>query len=110
MPIYEYECTDCGNRFEVLQGIAEKPNLHCGNCNNGGSIRRILSPGAFVFKGKGFYATDYKAKKQKKEKADTPACNACPEASGCPAAKKADEYFFTLFVSTLSKRVLTVNL
>lgn len=89
MPIYEYECTDCGNRFEILQGVNEKPDLHCESCN-GSSIRRILSPGAFVFKGKGFYATDYKTKEQKKEKAETPACKACSEAGGCPAEKKTD--------------------
>ena len=56
MPIYEYECNDCGNRFEILQGVNEKPDLKCDNCK-GGSVRRVLSPGAFVFKGNGFYGT-----------------------------------------------------
>jgi putative FmdB family regulatory protein len=89
MPIYEYECIDCSNRFEVLQGVNEKPDLRCEDCKSG-NIRRILSPGAFVFKGNGFYATDYKAKGRKADKAEVPACDTCPGAGGCPAAKKAD--------------------
>lgn len=89
MPIYEYECTNCGKRFEVLQRMNERPDLQCDSCN-GSDIQRVLSPGAFIFKGEGFYATDYKAKAQKKNKAETPACGACSEAGGCPAAKRAD--------------------
>jgi len=89
MPIYEYECNDCGNRFEVLQGVNEKPDLKCDNCK-GGDIRRILSSGAFVFKGNGFYATDYKSKEPKRDKAEVPACDSCSGAGSCPAAKKAD--------------------
>jgi len=89
MPIYEYECAECGNRFEVLQRVDEKPDLRCDKCK-GNNIRRVLSPGAFVFKGNGFYATDYKAKGQKTDKAEVPACDACSGAGRCPAAKKED--------------------
>ena len=89
MPIYEYQCSECGHGFEVLQGINEKPELKCENCN-GGSVQRVLSAGAFVFKGSGFYATDYKGKDQKKEKAEAPSCEACAQAGGCPAAKDSD--------------------
>ena len=89
MPIYEYECMDCGNRFEVLQRVNEKPDLHCEDCK-GSNIQRILSPGAFVFKGNGFYATDYKDKGRKADKAEVPACDTCSGAKSCPAAKKAN--------------------
>ena len=54
MPIYEYMCQGCGKSFEVLQGINDIPELSCENCN-GSDIERVLSPGAFVFKGSGFY-------------------------------------------------------
>jgi predicted nucleic acid-binding Zn ribbon protein len=50
----------------------------------------VLSAGAFVFKGSGFYATDYKSKEQKKEKAEAPSCEACTQAGGCPAAKNPE--------------------
>ena len=86
MPIYEYQYTDCGNSFEVLQGINEKPELKCGSCN-GANIQRLLSPGAFVFKGSGFYATDYKNNKNgKQKKSEAPSCDGCSEAGSCPAA------------------------
>jgi len=82
MPIYEYMCKGCGKSFEILQGIDETPELSCEKCD-GKDIERVLSPGAFVFKGSGFYATDYKNKP--KEQA-VPSCGACAESGGCPSA------------------------
>ena len=88
MPIYEYECKDCGNRFEVLVGLNEKPEISCGSCN-GKHIKRILSPGAFVFKGSGFYATDYKNKKaEKPEPVGKSECSSCSGVGKCPAASE----------------------
>lgn len=84
MPIYEYQCTSCGESFEVLQGINETPELSCDKCD-GTDIQRVLSPGAFVFKGSGFYATDYK-NKNGKAKEQAPSCNACADSGGCPSA------------------------
>jgi putative FmdB family regulatory protein len=93
MPIYEYQCTGCGHDFEVLQGINETPELSCDNCG-GVEIERLLSPGAFVFKGSGFYITDYKNKEKGKEKGKTkakakeqaPSCDSCAKGGGCSAA------------------------
>jgi putative FmdB family regulatory protein len=88
MPIYEYECAKCGNRFEILQRIDEKPELHCEKCQ-GDDIRRVLSAGAFVFKGNGFYATDYKAKENKaRESKSEGSCSGCSSSGSCPAANK----------------------
>ena len=85
MPIYEYECKNCGNRFEVLVGLNEKPKISCSSCN-GKHIKRILSPSAFVFKGSGFYATDYKKKEaEKPEPAVKSECSSCSESGKCPA-------------------------
>jgi len=92
MPIYEYRCSDCGTDFEVLHGINETPDIRCGKCA-GLNVVRMMSPGAFVFKGSGFYATDYKAKENKangKSDSEKPSCSACTESGGCPSAVSKD--------------------
>jgi putative FmdB family regulatory protein len=59
MPTYEYQCKECGHLFEAFQAITEEPLKQCPKCN--GSIRRLISSGAgLIFKGSGFYITDYK--------------------------------------------------
>jgi len=59
MPTYEYECQECGQRFEKYQNIKDEPINTCPEC--GGSVRRLLGAGAAViFRGTGFYSTDYK--------------------------------------------------
>lgn len=57
MPIYEYECLDCGRHHEVMQKITEGPLSTCPQC--GGKIKKIISNTSFVLKGTGWYATDY---------------------------------------------------
>lgn len=60
MPTYEYECSGCGHAFERFQGINEDPIRVCPEC--GGKVRRLISSGGgLVFKGPGFYATDYRS-------------------------------------------------
>ncbi len=59
MPTYEYECTECGHLFEVFQSITAQPIQECPKCN--GKVRKLLSTGiGIIFKGSGFYSTDYK--------------------------------------------------
>ena len=58
MPIYEYECTDCGKTVEEIQAVADPPLTQCPACNNN-SLRKLLSAPAFQFKGSGWYVTDY---------------------------------------------------
>lgn len=59
MPTYEYECLNCRERFEVFQKITEEPIQNCIKCN--GAIKRLISGGSgLIFKGTGFYITDYK--------------------------------------------------
>ena len=59
MPTYEYACTNCGNTFEAVQKISDKPLTRCPKCK--GAIRRVIHGGmGVIFKGSGFYTTDYK--------------------------------------------------
>ena len=65
MPTYEYECEKCGITFERFQSIKAEPIKKCPEC--GGPVRRLISAGAAViFKGSGFYATDYRSESYKK--------------------------------------------
>ncbi|MBK7631002.1 MAG: zinc ribbon domain-containing protein [Ignavibacteriales bacterium] len=59
MPTYEYKCLKCGNRFEIFQSMKDEPTKNCPVCN--GEVKRLISAGAgAIFKGTGFYHTDYK--------------------------------------------------
>ena len=60
MPTYEYECRECGGRVEAFQKMSDDPLSTCADC--GGSLRRLMFPVGIVFKGSGFYVTDYKNK------------------------------------------------
>jgi putative FmdB family regulatory protein len=66
MPTYEYKCNVCGNHFEKFESINSKPRAKCPIC--GGAAKRLISGGAgLIFKGSGFYATDYRSSSYKKE-------------------------------------------
>lgn len=73
MPIYEYQCLNCGKIIEVLQRAGENPTTECPLCL--GETRRIISPAGFILKGEGFYVNDYPSESRKKgiesEKKDT---------------------------------------
>lgn len=71
MPTYEYECRKCGHEFEVFQSITAEPLKKCPQCR--GRIRRKIGSGAgLLFKGNGFYITDYRSEGYRKAaKAET---------------------------------------
>src|SRR4051794_7798196 len=60
MPIYTYECENCGQRFDAKQSFSDSTLTVCPNCE--GHIHRVIQPVGVVFKGSGFYVTDSKAK------------------------------------------------
>ncbi|MFP4343300.1 MAG: FmdB family zinc ribbon protein [Anaerolineales bacterium] len=60
MPLYEYQCQDCGLRFERRQSFSEPPVEDCPEC--GGKVARLIQPAGIIFKGSGFYVTDNRAK------------------------------------------------
>lgn len=58
MPTYDYQCRNCGERFEVEQKITDDVITQCAICN-GGPVERLITGGTFVLKGTGWYKTDY---------------------------------------------------
>jgi putative FmdB family regulatory protein len=70
MPTYAYQCPKCGHRFDKLQKISDRSRAKCPTCGTRG--QRLISGGAgLVFKGSGFYATDYKRKGSEEGKQTT---------------------------------------
>ncbi|MGA8808655.1 MAG: zinc ribbon domain-containing protein [Thermoanaerobaculia bacterium] len=65
MPIYEYQCTKCNDRTEVIQKFTDPPYAVCDKC--GGEVRKLMSAPAIQFKGSGFYKTDYASAASKAE-------------------------------------------
>lgn len=69
MPLYEYECSACGKRFELIRKFSDPPVEVCSICGRG-PIQRLQSSPAIQFKGSGWYITDY-AQKGKSGKSET---------------------------------------
>lgn len=75
MPTYEYLCDNCGHELEKFQSMSSRPLRKCPECKKS-SLKRLLGAGAgIIFKGSGFYQTDYRGegykKQQEKEKSST---------------------------------------
>lgn len=66
MPLYEYECPACGERFELIESHTAKPRKTCPDCKSR-RLRRLVSAPAVHFKGSGWYVTDYADSKGKKK-------------------------------------------
>ncbi len=64
MPIYEYQCGDCGHYLDALQKISDEPLKHCPDCGNA-SLKKLLSAPRFRLKGSGWYETDFKDKNRR---------------------------------------------
>ncbi len=64
MPIYEYECQQCGHRHEALQKISEDPLTVCPACNKS-ALKKLISAAGFRLSGTGWYETDFKSKNKK---------------------------------------------
>ena len=92
MPTYEYACPQ-GHQFEKFQKMSDKPRARCPVCDEL-STRKISGGAGLVFKGSGFYITDYgkdgKGPKKPPESADTPKAEPKTETKVEPAAKKAE--------------------
>jgi putative FmdB family regulatory protein len=90
MPTYEYECPKCGVRFEEFQSMKDAPLTKCPTPKCRGKVKRLIGAGAgLLFKGSGFYITDYRSSSYKdKKKGDAPGTGAASAPkSDAPAAK-----------------------
>jgi putative FmdB family regulatory protein len=94
MPTYEYACEACGHQFEEFQSIKADPIQKCPKCGKK-KVKRLISGGAgFLFKGSGFYITDYRSESYKSDaKADNGGgaakTDAAPAKNDAPAAPAA---------------------
>lgn len=92
MPTYDYKCDDCGHSFEKFQSITAKPIRKCPTCGKN-KVRRLIGAGAgVIFKGSGFYSTDYRSESYRKDAAkDKPSSDSsggdkpppCDKCKGC---------------------------
>jgi putative FmdB family regulatory protein len=94
MPTYEYECQKCGHHFELFQSIKDAPQKTCPKCR--GRVKRLLGTGAgIIFKGSGFYSTDYRkpgyteAAKKEGSAATNPSATSKVEATKPSDSKKS---------------------
>ena len=70
MPNYDYRCRLCGNTFEVFQSMNDKKLKKCLDSACGGEVERLIGTGsAVIFKGSGFYSTDYRSASYNRDKA-----------------------------------------
>jgi len=84
MPNYDYRCEACSHEFETFQSIKAKPLKKCPKCSANRLKRLIGTGGGFIFKGPGFYATDYRKPDKKKDTPDgkpPESCKKCPKDS-----------------------------
>lgn len=86
MPLYHYECPRCGHEMELRHGFdAEAPD--CPACR--GAMRRRLYPVGVVFRGSGFYSTDYRASRSDRKESPAKESDAPPKADGKAAGKSS---------------------
>ena len=96
MPTYDYICDDCGHEFEAYESITAQPQQDCPECHHP-KLRRKIGPGAAIlFKGSGFYQTDYRSESYKKAaKAEKPAAESTKpsgdSASSSPTSSSTSE-------------------
>jgi len=98
MPIYEFQCSQCKERHEVIQRFSDAPLSHCPSC--GGDMKKLPSSPAIQFKGSGFYKTDYasgsaskgdhKGESKSESKGESNSDSKSDSKSDAPAATKSE--------------------
>jgi putative FmdB family regulatory protein len=86
MPIYGYRCEQCGHEVEVLQSMSDQPLKVCPNCM--GPLRKMIYPAGIIFKGSGYYTTDYKSQSKSSSNGEAGSGAAAESTSG--SEKKAE--------------------
>ncbi|MDI1335005.1 MAG: zinc ribbon domain-containing protein [Lacunisphaera sp.] len=85
MPTYEYVCTKCGHEMEAFQSMKDEPLTRCPACRKAALKRKVGGGAGLIFKGTGFYITDYKKKSGTPDGAKAPA-KTPPTKPAAPAA------------------------
>lgn len=98
MPTYTYGCKACGHEFDVFHSISATPKIACESCDSTKVERHLGTGGGIIFKGSGFYETDFKGKKgskpveakseSKSEGGTKTESKACGSGCGCHAPSK----------------------
>jgi len=88
VPTYQYACTECGDRLEVVQRFSDDPLTVCAAC--GGKLRKVFSPVGIVFKGSGFYRTDSRKATGSSANGKSGGENSSGSDSGSESGKKSD--------------------
>ncbi|MFC1658405.1 FmdB family zinc ribbon protein [Candidatus Omnitrophota bacterium] len=94
MPTYEYECLNCGHRYELFQMMSAAPRKTCPKCRKQRARRLIGTGSGIIFKGSGFYATDYRKPDKKSQDKNPHPQEKKPECSKCssePVCKAKDK-------------------
>lgn len=92
MPTYEYVCQKCEHQFEVFQSMKDKPLTKCPQSGCGGKVKRLLGTGAgLIFKGSGFYITDYRSDSYKSAAKKDSSASSASSSSGSSASKSSGE-------------------
>lgn len=89
MPIYEYECTQCGAVEEAFQRFSDKPLKKCKQCS--GKLHKLISHSAFHLKGTGWYVTDYAGKSKTSESKSSDSSETHKSTSESSASTKSTE-------------------
>src|SRR3954465_13522877 len=91
MPTYDYKCKACGHTLEIFQSMTESPKRKCPHCGKN-ALERLIGPGAAIlFKGSGFYQTDYRSDSYKKAaKAEKSSSDSSGGAKGESGGSKSD--------------------
>lgn len=89
MPNYDYECQKCGKRFEVFQSMSDAKLTDCPQSDCDGTVKRLLGTGGgIIFKGAGFYQTDYRSSSYTAGAKADGAANSPPPASPAPKSSE----------------------
>ena len=89
MPLYEYQCEKCEQRFERIQKFSDPPVETCPNC--GGKVKKLLSSPAIQFKGTGWYITDYARQGKKSGSTDSGSSSSSSGSSGTSGSDSKSE-------------------
>jgi len=87
MPLYEYECAECGKVEEVLQKFSDKPLMTCKHCS--GNLHKLVSHSSFHLKGTGWYVTDYPNKSRNNSSGNSDKKKTIPKTEAAKTTEKS---------------------